>query len=45
MLRQQSQKCVLLAGIARLITIIYTTGYLQIFKQGTFFSKKHYDGL
>ena len=38
-------KCALLAAIARYITIIYTTGYLQIFKAGYFFSRKHYYGM
>jgi len=40
MLRQESQKCAFSAEIARYITIIYTSGYLQIFKAGYSFSKK-----
>jgi len=46
-LRQESQKCASLTAWARYITIIYTIGYLQIFREGQFFSKKHcqYHGL
>jgi len=35
------KKCASLVAIARYITIIYTIGYLQIFKVGYFFSRKH----
>jgi len=45
MLRQQSQKCPSLAVVARYITIIFTIGYLQIFKAGYFFSQKYFHGL
>jgi len=45
MLRQQSQKCASLAAIARFITVIYAVDYLQIFKAGCFFSRKHCHGL
>jgi len=41
MLRQESQKCASLSAMARCIAIIYTKGYLQIFKEGHFFFKKH----
>jgi len=37
-LRKQSQKCALLAAIARHITVIYA---MQIFKARHFFTKKH----
>jgi len=35
------KKCASLAAIARYITIIYTIAYMQIFKAGHFFTKKH----
>jgi len=39
-LRQQSQKCASLAAIARYITIIYTIGYVQVFKAARCFCKE-----
>jgi len=39
MLWQQSQKWASLAAIARYIMIIFSIGYLQIFKTGYFFHK------
>jgi len=40
-----SQKCASLAEIVRYIAIIHTIAYLQIFKAGHFFTKKHCHGL
>jgi len=34
-----AKKCAVLAAIARYIMIIFTKGYLQVFKQGTFFTE------
>jgi len=45
MLRQQSQICASLSAIARYIMIIFTIGYLQIFKEGYFFSQTYCHGL
>ena len=40
-----SQNCASLAAITRYITIIFTIGYLQIFKEWYFFSQKFCHGL
>ena len=44
MLQQRSQKCTLLAAMTRYIPIIFTIGYLHIFKAGHLFLQKYCHG-